>query len=55
MIKPTTKVYRKQIIEGYSIPAFIKMEVISFQTWMYMKTVELNAGTLKILNILRMT
>ena len=24
MIKPTTKVYRKQIIEGYSIPAFIK-------------------------------
>lgn len=24
MIKPTAKVYRKQIIEGYSIPAFIK-------------------------------
>lgn len=24
MIKPTTKVYRKQITEGYSIPAFIK-------------------------------
>ena len=24
MIKPTTKVYRKQSIEGYSIPAFIR-------------------------------
>src|SRR5688572_28447570 len=24
MIKPTTKIYKKQTIEGYSIPAFIK-------------------------------
>ena len=24
MIKPTTKVYRKQLIEGYSVPAFIR-------------------------------